>query len=274
MNEQRVSDVELQKEVERLGAVQAWNHNFRLADGIETRPELQRSAGKNLVKLERLRSLFDSIGMRDKRVLDVGCNEGFFAVELARMGADVFALDIDDKRISKARFVRDTLGIDNVDYAVESIYSPEFLARPKFDVGVALGFLHRVPDPFTALNHLGSKCDILVLEWKALRFGPHDQPFAYFTPSDYRTDDYYGTQFWLLSFAALKAMLSRLGFKHFYRLDEGNTNRAILVAGRVDNPVFHQQSLVTHRGRLRVLASHTKAYLRTVGKILTGDLNA
>jgi SAM-dependent methyltransferase len=264
---------ELQREVDRLGAMQPWNHNFRLADGVETRPDSQYSAGKNEVKLERLQSLLDAIGIAGKRILDVGCNEGFFAVTLAQAGASVSALDIDDKRIEKAMFIRDALGID-VDYAVESIYSPEFMARPTFDVGLALGLLHRIPDPFAALDHLGRKCDILVLEWKALRFGPHDQPFAWFTPGDYRTDDYYGTQFWLLSFAAVEAMLRRLGFRHFVRLNEGGESRAILVAGRVDNPVFRRSSIVTHRGRLRALASHTKAYLRSVSRILSGELNA
>ena len=61
-----------------LGKEQPWNHNFELPFGLKTKPEIQTSHGKNLVKLKRLLPIFDALNLKNKNILDLGCNEGFF----------------------------------------------------------------------------------------------------------------------------------------------------------------------------------------------------
>ena len=39
----------------------------------------------------------------------MGCNEGFFSMEMASLGADVNGIDIDEKRILKANFIKKVL---------------------------------------------------------------------------------------------------------------------------------------------------------------------
>ena len=73
---------EIRKKVDEFDLLQKWNHNFHLPFGVETRPGEQTSHGKNLVKFDRLLPIFDEIGVDGKRVLDVGCNEGFFSLSL------------------------------------------------------------------------------------------------------------------------------------------------------------------------------------------------
>ena len=120
---------DIQNRFDELGALQAWNHNYALPNDVETRPGAQVSHGKNLVKLDRLKLLFEAIGLRGKSVLDVGCNEGFFSLHMAGEGAKVLGIDIDEHRIAKARYVETLLGegksvrFDSVD-----IYSPQFLS--------------------------------------------------------------------------------------------------------------------------------------------------
>ena len=265
---------ELQRKVAEFARAQPWNHNFTLPHGVETRPGAQTSHGKNLIKLERIAPLLDRIGLSGRRILDVGCNEGFFALHMHERGAQVFGIDIDTHRISKAQFIRSVLGADAVQFETIDIYSARFAELPPFDLCLCLGFLHRVPDPFTALERLAGKAEIIVFEWKALKFGPHDDAFAYFSPKGIDEADRYGTEYWLLSYAAVERMMRRLGFGHFHRVDDPRQRRAILVAGRVDHPIFALPDVVLHRGRFRALLSHGWRFAKTAAGILSGRVNA
>ena len=266
---------DIQQRVNELDAIQAWNHNFILPHGVETRPGTQSSHGKNLVKLERLKPLFDLIGLKNKSVLDVGCNEGFFSLHMAGEGAQVLGLDIDQHRITKARYVQTLLGegksvrFDNID-----IYSNEFKALDRFDLCLCLGFIHRIPDPYTAIAALGDRSDMIIFEWKALKFGPHDEAFAYFSPKPIDETDYYGTEYWLLSYAAVERILQRIGYQYFHRVDDPRQRRAILVAGKNLHPLFDRSDEIVHRGRIRSLLSHGKQCIRTIIGVMSGRLNA
>lgn len=260
--------------VRELGELQPWNHNFVLEHEIQTRPGIQLSHGKNLVKLQRLQPLFDEIGLEGKAVLDVGCNEGFFSLHMARAGARVLGIDVDEHRIAKARFVHQLSGApENLDFQRMDIYSEQFGALPRFDVCLCLGFVHRIPDPYTALAALANRSDIIVFEWKALKFGPHDDAFAYFSPKPIEQADYYGTEYWLLSYTALERIVQRFGFRHFHRIDDASQRRAILVAGRHEHPIFRRPDVRVHRGRLRALLSHSRRFIHTVAGIISGRVN-
>jgi len=268
------SKQEIELRVAELGRLQNWNHNFVLPHNIETRPGAQTSYGKNLVKWNRIKSLLEEMSIHGNRVLDIGCNEGFFSFKLEEYGADVLGADIDKHRIEKAQFINSVFNKTGVEFRVLSIYEQEFSELKKFDFCLCLGFLHRIPDPYTALQRLTEKTDVIILEWKALKFGPHDESFAHFTPGEYNKQDYYGTQFWVMSYACVEAMLRRLGYAYFHRIDDSNSSRAIMVAGRVDNPVFHRPDIIVRRNALRIFLSHTKRYILTVWKIIRGRINA
>jgi SAM-dependent methyltransferase len=265
---------ELQRRVAEFDAVQPWNHNFHLPHGVETRPGAQVSHGKNEVKWRRIKPLLDVIGVSDRRVLDVGCNEGFFSCQLGDMGADVLGIDVDAHRIEKADFIGAATGRTGVHFRVVDLYSEEFARQPAFDVCLCMGFLHRVPDPFSAVARLVEKSDLVLFEWKALKFGPHDEPFAYFSPKEIDRRDYYGTEYWLLSFAALERILRRLGVRYFHRVDDPSQRRAILVAGKVNNAIFRRADVILRGRPLRAVASHTKRYVRTLFGIASGRINA
>lgn len=265
----------LKKQVQELDNIQKWNHNFILPGGIETRPEKQSSHGKNLVKLNRLKPLFNLIDLGGKKVLDVGCNEGFFSLEMASSGAKVMGIDVDEKRILKANFIKQLLGNNlSLNFDRQDIYSKEFASLGRFDLCLCLGFIHRVPDPYRALASLADRSDMIILEWKALKHGPHDDAFAYFSPKGVDRDDYYGTEYWLLSYSAVERILKMQGFNHFHRIDDPRQRRAILVAGRVNSNIFNQPNQVLHRGRIRTLMSHTKRYIKAIYNILIGQLNS
>lgn len=270
-----IDKAETERRVKYLGSIQAWNHNFTLPHGIETKPGKQTSHGKNLVKMDRLKPLLERIGVAGRSVLDVGCNEGFFSMCLAQGGARVFGIDIDPNRITKASFVQSVLYPDkDARFELLDIYSDKFKALPRFDLCLCLGFVHRVPDPFSAIAAVSDRTDMIIFEWKALKFGPHDDAFAYFSPKEVDATDYYGTEYWLLSYAAMESILKRLGFGFFHRIDDPRQRRAILVAGRKHHPIFDQPDVVMHRGRIRSFLTHGKRCLKTFVGIVTGRVNA
>jgi len=195
-------------------------------------------------------------------------------VKLAEHCTEVVGVDIDKLRIEKAQCVKECLNVSNVEYRTFDLFSDEFERLQPFDLCLCLGFLHRIPDPYTALARLGQLSAILIIEWKVLKHGPHWRSFAKFTPGEYREDDYYGTQFWLLSFQCLEEILRRLGFRYFHRIDDPSQTRAIMIAGKIPNDVFDQPDEIGHRGRIRTFLSHTKAYLKSVSKIMSGEINS
>ena len=152
-------------ELNRLSMEGNWMTNYKLPDGQFTKKmNPKRLTGKDYNKTKMLLSL----DVRGKRVLDFGCSEGIYSFYLADNGADVVGVDLDEKRIKKAKFMKKILGYDNVSFICGSIFDRDLLNElPHFDLIIAWGFLHRVPDPFNALTIISSKCDTISLEWRA-----------------------------------------------------------------------------------------------------------
>ena len=184
---------DLEKQILEYGILQSWNHNFVFPDGTETNPGFQQiSHGKNEKKLSRFEPIFNQIDWKGKRVLDVGCNEGFFSFHLAERGANVLAIDIDELRIKKAQFVKANLYPDlDVQFRVHNVYEDFKNEEAGFDYILCFGFLHRIPDPFGALQRLTNLSNTIIFEWKALKHGHHSRELAYFSKKEINSSDYY-----------------------------------------------------------------------------------
>ena len=114
---------EIENKIEELGAMQPWNHSIELPYGINTAAQNQVSHGKNLIKWSRIEKYIDQFDIKDKRILDIGCNEGFFSLKMAEHGVrEVVGIDADRFRIEKAQFVSDVLQISNIHYEVVDIF--------------------------------------------------------------------------------------------------------------------------------------------------------
>ena len=54
-------------------------------------------------------------------MLDIGCNAGFYAVEMMRRGAArVVGIDSDERYLAQARLVSETLGFDDIEFRILS----------------------------------------------------------------------------------------------------------------------------------------------------------
>lgn len=100
-----------------------------------------------------------------KMVLDVGCNAGFYSLEMKRRGA-ARVLGVDSQRdlIRQAQFVRAVLGVD-IEYQRLSVYDLDPIRMGQFDVTLALGLIYHCKHPVLALEKLFAITrELLVIE--------------------------------------------------------------------------------------------------------------
>ena len=161
-------DFEIEQELADLTRESDWLTPFQLPEGHYTKsPKRTSKYSKDYAKTKMIRCF----ELKGKHVLDIGCSEGIYSFYMAEQGAKVMGVDIDEKRIRKANFIKKCLGFRNVQFETGNVLDPVYRLRlPHFDLVLAWGFLHRIPDPFNVLMTLGSLCQSLSLEWRAPSF--------------------------------------------------------------------------------------------------------
>jgi len=142
-----------------------WNCCYHFPHDITTRINPIDSPGYNLNKWKRLIPILNEINLKNKTLIDVGCGDGYYAIECAKMGANyILGTDIDSLRIKRSQFAKKVFGLNNVDFKCIDLYTDNI---DKFNIGMALGLLHRIPNIDECLTRLGTIADILILEFKA-----------------------------------------------------------------------------------------------------------
>jgi tRNA (mo5U34)-methyltransferase len=98
-----------------------WFHNLHLPDGTETAPN--HPLGDFLRQKWRRIAPFLPDNLTGWRVLDIGCNAGFYTFELARRGAQVTALDVDERYLAQARWAAEQFGLsDQITFQRAQVY--------------------------------------------------------------------------------------------------------------------------------------------------------
>jgi len=134
-------------------------HNIRLGDGLYT---ISLEPAGDEVKLRRVTQLaLDVFGgsLHGVRALDLACLEGMYALELARRGADVVAIEGREANIEKARFAAQSLELD-VDFLLGDVRNLSNERHGEFDLVLALGILYHLdaPDLFSFIRQIGEVC--------------------------------------------------------------------------------------------------------------------
>lgn len=197
---------ELEKKVKDLSEDGQWNCHYDFPFGIKTRTKHINSPGYNLNKWPRLLSILEEIGLNGKSVIDIGCGDGYYAIQCALNGASYsLGTDIDELRINRALLAKDVLNVKNVDFKAIDLYKDKI---ENFDILLGLGLLHRVPDLNKCLDVISKSCQTAVLEFKTL---DKDEPIKEFMGGKSKSNSYNG-----LHYVATKSYvinyLSELGF--------------------------------------------------------------
>jgi tRNA (mo5U34)-methyltransferase len=137
------------EEIRRCAAALGpWFHNIDLA-GIATAPE-HFLGDYPAIKWRRFAHALPA-DLSGRTVLDIGCNGGFYAIEMKRRNAArVLAIDIDEDYLRQARFAADVVGLD-IEFAQMSVYDVASL-NERFDLVLFLGVLYHLRHPLLALD--------------------------------------------------------------------------------------------------------------------------
>jgi tRNA (mo5U34)-methyltransferase len=128
-----------------------WFHNLHLPGGRCTAPDHPLGDFPAFKWREIAPHLPDDLS--GARALDIGCNAGFYSFELARRGADVLAVDVDEHYLRQARWAADELELsEQVEFRRCGVYELGELGESGFDVVLFLGVLYHLRHPLLALD--------------------------------------------------------------------------------------------------------------------------
>jgi tRNA (mo5U34)-methyltransferase len=158
---------------QRIAELGDWFHNIDLG-GHPTAPN-HFLGDYPAVKWRRFADAVPA-DLRGKTVLDIGCNGGFYSIEMKRRGADrVLGVDWDERYLNQARFAAAVSGVD-VEFCRLSVFDVGSL-HERFDLVLLLGVLYHLRHPLLALDLLHEHVtrDLLVFQ-SMLRGSDRERP--------------------------------------------------------------------------------------------------
>jgi tRNA (mo5U34)-methyltransferase len=219
---QRKDRIAIERRVRELGR---WFHNIDL-QGVQTAPD-HFLGDYPAVKWRQFAHAVPE-DLSGRTVLDVGCNGGFYSIEMKRRGAArVVGIDSDARYLAQARFAAEVTGCD-LELRQLSVYDVGALEE-RFDVVLFMGVFYHLRHPLLALDllHDHAVADLLVFQ-SMLRGSdvvPHledDYPFseravfeaAGFPRMCFIEREYSGdpTNWWIPNRSGIEAMLRSAGY--------------------------------------------------------------
>lgn len=214
---------QIQQKVSELGK---WFHNLDLK-GVKTAPD-HFLFDYPMIKWKRFEHAIPK-DLSGKTVLDIGCNGGFYSIEMKRRGAErVVGIDSDERYLAQARFAAEVNDL-NIEFRQLSVYDVAKLGE-KFDLVFFMGVLYHLRHPLLALDLLYETVvgDMMVFQSmqrgsEAVKkvepnypfeetgiFAEADFPCMYFIENRYANDP---TNWWIPNRAGVEAMLRSSGFE-------------------------------------------------------------
>jgi len=208
-----------------------WYQTIDLGNGVSTPGETGDSTRK---KLDMMALPDDMSGMA---VLDIGCNEGFFAFESERRGAaHVVAMDKSTVAMDKFMLVKSLLG-SAADFLQVDLTAPEVERLGRFDIVFFLSVFHHLRHPFMALDRVARLTKgYAVMEFvEAVPIGEED-PSALVRKKSKK-----GHLHMLPTRKFLTEILQRSGFS---RIEVLGTHRFHKIKQERDMPGFNEQRVL------------------------------
>jgi tRNA (mo5U34)-methyltransferase len=228
----------------RAQALGDWFHNIDL-NGVATAPDHFLNDYPN-VKWRRFRHAIPE-DLTGKSVLDIGCNAGFYSIEMKRRGAErVVGVDLDQRYLDQASFAAEVKG-QEIEFRLLSVYDVAELGE-RFDIVLFMGLFYHLRHPLLALDliHDHVAGDLLVYQsmqrgssrvepvradydfFEQAHFNKPGFPRMHFIEHQYAND---WTNWWAPNAACSAAMLRSSGFEILEHPEE-----EVFVCRRVERP--------------------------------------
>lgn len=209
----------------RIADLGEWFHNIDLC-GVKTAPNHFLGDFPN-VKWKYIASGIPA-DLTGATVLDIGCNGGFYCIQMKRRGAErVLGIDIDDRYLNQARFAACTLGME-IEFQKCSVYDVDSIPG-QFDFVIFMGVFYHLRYPLFALDKVVKKVRSKLLFqtmirgseqvreweedyhfWNKEIFEQAEWPRMYFVEHSYSNDH---TNWWIPNRAAAEGMLRSSGLQ-------------------------------------------------------------
>jgi tRNA (mo5U34)-methyltransferase len=214
---------EIRRRIDDLGQ---WFHNIELK-GVRTAPNHFLGDYPN-VKWRRFAHAVPK-DLRGMTVLDIGCNGGFYSIEMKRRGADrVVAIDTEAMYLNQARFAAEMSDVE-IEFRDLSVYDVAKLGE-RFDLVIFMGVLYHLRHPLLALDLIHDHVARDLLLFQSMQRGSADvdplepdypieetkifdrpgYPKLHFVEHRYSHDD---SNWWIPNRACVEAMLRDSGFE-------------------------------------------------------------
>jgi tRNA (mo5U34)-methyltransferase len=209
----------------RIEALAPWFHNLDLG-GVRTAPD-HFLGDFPRERFERFGSALPT-DLSGKSVLDIGCNAGFYSLEMKRRGAArVLGIDHDEHYLAQARLAAEVTRLD-IEFRQLGVYDVGALGE-RFDLVLFMGVLYHLRHPLLALDLIREHVCADTLVFQSLQRGseavadvPPDAAFSeeamfqaegfpvlHFVERSYAGD---WTNWWIPNRACSEAMVRAAGF--------------------------------------------------------------
>ena len=138
-----------------IAALGPWFHNLHLPDGRQTAPDHPLGDFPRFKWRQIAPHLPEDL--TGWSALDIGCNAGYYSFELARRGARVTGVDVDQRYLRQARWAADRLGLEErIEFRNATVYD---LAgtKERWDLVLFMGVLYHLRHPLLALDVVGRR---------------------------------------------------------------------------------------------------------------------
>ena len=129
------------EKIERWIDQRSWYQRIELTNGLVTSGKIDCKARLSLLK---------NIVFRDRSVLDIGCNSGYYCLWAKKQSAaKVVGVDIDANRIKEGRTLAEIEGL-NIEFNVKQM--SELMELGQFDFVFCFAVFTEIPDLLGSLN--------------------------------------------------------------------------------------------------------------------------
>ncbi|WMT86144.1 TIGR04290 family methyltransferase [Pelagibacterium sp. 26DY04] len=171
----------------RIDELAPWFHNIEIA-GIQTAPG-HMLGNHPRDKWNQFQHILPD-DLEGRSVLDIGCNAGFFSLEMKRRGAGrIVAIDSDPRYVAQAELVFDAFNLD-ADLRQLSVYDLASLGE-RFDLVLFMGVFYHLRHPLLALDLIHEHVADDLMLFQTLQRGdptqlaiPMDMAFSLTDPFD------------------------------------------------------------------------------------------
>ncbi len=213
----------IERRVRELGP---WFHNLDLR-GVRTAPDHFLGDYPSIKWVNFAHAV--PADLTGRSVLDIGCNAGFYSMEMKRRGAArVVGIDSEDLYLNQARYAAEIEGME-IEFRKLSVYDVADLGE-KFDLVIFMGVLYHLRHPLLALDLLYEHVvgDLMLFQsmqrgstqvdpvqadysfWQQDHFDSPGYPKMAFIEHRYCNDP---TNWWVPNAAGTEAMLRSAGFE-------------------------------------------------------------